>query len=80
MTGFTVRGSVHLVVFLSQHPLFSSQEFYPPLSKAHNQETVLSDPFKIRKGFVLPQSTSSDLGPGDQAPEKQYKHRKAADA
>lgn len=70
VTGFTWRGLLPLVLSPSWH-LFSSQEFVPPLSKAHNQETVLSDFFKIREGFTLPQSTRSDLGPSDKAPEKQ---------
>lgn len=76
VTGFTWRGLLPLVVSPSWHSSFSSQKFVPPLSKAHNKEMVLSDPFKIREGFVLPQSTRSDLGPSDEAPEKQLKAQK----
>lgn len=75
VTGFTWRGLLPLVVSPSWH-LFSSPEFVPPLNKAPNQQTVLSDSFKIREGFTLPQLTCSDLGPSDKAPEKQFQAQK----
>lgn len=76
VTSFTWRGLLPLAVSPSCHLLFSSQEFVSPLSKAHNQETVLSDSCKIREGFMLPQSTCSDLGPSDKAPVKQLQAQK----